>query len=108
MNLATSLKTKRAELGLSYRQVSAETGVSASTLQRFELERLNNHDVDTNAAIADWVGESLSTGAVVSSIDRPMPDIVRDILIRDKSLSPSEVEGLSTLFEVAYRTFTKK
>ena len=64
----TTLDTTRTELGLTWRQVARQAGVSASTLTR--LAQGKAPDVDTLARLLDWAG--LPAGAFIRRRNRPV------------------------------------
>jgi transcriptional regulator with XRE-family HTH domain len=99
--LAQKLKEKRTNLNLSLRDVQTETGLNFSTLNRIERCEANP-DADTILIIAEWlripveilmdeVNHDLQP--IVNSLDRPMPEIIRDLLKNDPQLTPGKQTG---------------
>jgi transcriptional regulator with XRE-family HTH domain len=87
---------------LNWKQVAAESGVSASTLTR--MAQGKRPDVDSLAALAAWSG--LSTDEYVRSDEaRPEPEPLAKIttyLRSDKNLSPEAARALDELIKVTY------
>jgi transcriptional regulator with XRE-family HTH domain len=88
---------------LNWKQVAAETGVSASTLTR--MAQGKRPDVDGLAALAAWSG--LNTDDYVRSAEtRPEPEPLAAIstyLRGDKNLSPEAATALDELIKATYQ-----
>jgi transcriptional regulator with XRE-family HTH domain len=115
--LGRAIRRKRAQLGLSLRDVATETDVSASTLSRIE-NGTGKPDADNIARLTSWLDvpmerilrgrnpESEATKAVVYYPQEPTPEIVEAHLRADKNLNPETAAALSELFRVAYKQFS--
>lgn len=116
--LGRAVRRRREELGLSLRDVAAETAVSASTLSRIE-NGTGKPDADNIARLTSWLDvpmERILTGrhpdsdsgkAVVYYPQEPTPEIVEAHLRADKNLTPETAAALSELFRVAYNQFSR-
>jgi len=87
---------------LNWKQVAAESGVSASTLTR--MAQGKRPDVDGLAALASWSG--LTVDDYVRSDDtRPDPESLAKIstyLRSDRNLSPEAATALDEMVKSAY------
>ena len=87
---------------LTWKQVAAESGVSASTLTR--MAQGKRPDVDGLAALAAWSG--LDADDYVRSIEaKPEPEPLAKIstyLRSDKNLSPEAAAALDELVKATY------
>lgn len=91
----------------NWKQVAAESGVSASTLTR--MAQGKRPDVDGLAALAAWSG--LDTDDFVRATDRPRPEPLAQIstyLRSDKNLTPESADALDNLIRVAYEQLRDK
>lgn len=115
--LGEYVKRKRQEDGLSLREVSAATGVSAATLSRIENGK-GIPDSTTLARLAGWLGiplDRLMKGALLPAdpeisetvYRESTPDILEAHLRADPSLTPEAARALSELLRVAYNQFAK-
>ena len=97
-----ALDAERQARKLNWKQVAAESGVSASTLTR--MAQGKRPDVDSLAALAAWSG--LRTDDFVrSGKTRPEPEPLAKIttyLRSDKNLSPEAARALDELIKVTY------
>ena len=97
-----ALDATRQAKGLTWKQVAAQSGVSASTLTR--MGRGRRPDVDGLAALASWSG--LSADAFVRSAARqsdPEPLAVVSAYLRtDKNLTREAAVALDELLKATY------
>lgn len=116
--LGAAIRRKREELGLSLRDVTNVTQVSASTLSRIESGK-GSPDADNIARLSDWLNMPVDrvmkkqntdgTKEVEPVIYYPKeatPEIVAAHLRADRNLSPETAKALSELFRVAYNQFS--
>lgn len=93
---------RRRSGGLSLRDVSRLTGVSASALSRVENAKVMN--TENAVALANWLGVSLG------SLGEPPPQdvacAVQTILLGDPKLTKPQRQALCDLFEIVYRQMT--
>lgn len=102
-----ALDVVRQDRRLNWKQVAAESGVSASTLTRMAQQK--RPDVDGLAALAAWSG--LETDAFVRAVDRPVPEPLTQIttyLRSDKNLSSESADALDKLIRVAYEQLRER
>jgi transcriptional regulator with XRE-family HTH domain len=107
--LGRAIRRRRAELGLSLRDVATETAVSASTLSRIE-NGTGKPDADNIARLTTWLdvpmerilsgrhSQSDSTKAVIYYPQEPTPEIVERIFGQIATLTPETAAALSELF----------
>ncbi|MGC4174486.1 helix-turn-helix domain-containing protein [Demequina sp.] len=98
-----ALDSVRVARKLNWKQVAAESGVSASTLTRMAQGR--RPDVDGLAALAAWSG--LSADDYVRS-DEDVPEaeplaMISTYLRSDKNLSPEAATALDELVRATYQ-----
>jgi transcriptional regulator with XRE-family HTH domain len=97
-----ALDAQRAARKLTWKQVAAESGVSASTLTRMAQGR--RPDVDGLAALASWSG--LNADDFVRSEDKPeQPEplaMISTFLRADPNLSPEGATALDELIKATY------
>src|SRR5262245_12547876 len=117
--LGRAIRRRREELGLSLRDVAAETAVSASTSSRIE-NGTGKPDADNIARLTTWLdvpmerilsgrhSHSEASKAVVYYPQEPTPEIVEAHLRADRNLTPQTAAALSELFRVAYTNFSKQ
>ena len=92
------VKSKRGDRNL--REVSTETGVSASTLSR--VERGKTPDMQTFFILCDWL--NCDAQSFFKSSDTVEPEAWRSICSKlrcDDRLAPEVSDALATLIEVA-------
>lgn len=116
--LGRAVRRRRDELGLSLRDLAAETSISASTLSRIE-NGTGKPDADNIARLTTWLDvpmerilsgrdpQSEESQAVVYFPQEPTPEIVEAHLRADRNLTPETAAALSELFRVAYTQFSK-
>lgn len=97
-----ALDAERQARKINWKQVAADSGVSASTLTR--MAQGKRPDVDGLAALAAWSG--LNTDDYVRSIEtRPEPEPLAKIatyLRSDKNLSPESATALEEMIKATY------
>ncbi len=102
-----ALDATRLARKLNWKQVAAESGVSASTLTRMAQGR--RPDVDGLAALTAWSG--LSADDFVRSEGRPAePDALAQIttyLRSDRNLTPEAATALDELIKATYERLRK-
>jgi transcriptional regulator with XRE-family HTH domain len=103
-----ALDAVRQARGLTWKQVAAESGVSASTLTR--MAQGKRPDVDGLAALVAWAG--LDADAYLRSDQaRPAPEPLAQIstyLRSDKNLSPEAATALDELVKATYERLRTK
>jgi transcriptional regulator with XRE-family HTH domain len=103
-----ALDSARQSRSLNWKQVAAQSGVSASTLTRMAQGR--RPDVDGLAALAAWSG--LTTDNYVrSDIERAEPEPLAQIstyLRSDRNLSPEAATALDELIKATYERLRTK
>lgn len=114
MELGRALKRRREELGLSLRDVTNVTDVSASTLSRIE-NGTGKPDADNIARLTSWLDmpvdrlmkkqDATQVEPVIYYPHEATPEIVEAHLRADKNLTPETAKALSELFRVAYSQF---
>lgn len=114
MELGRALKRRREELGLSLRDVTNVTDVSASTLSRIE-NGTGKPDADNIARLTSWLDmpvdrlmkktDETQVEPVIYYPHEATPEIVEAHLRADKNLTPETAKALSELFRVAYSQF---
>ena len=92
----------------NWKQVGAESGVSASTLTR--MAQGKRPDVDGLAALAAWSG--LNADDYVRSVsERPEPQplaLITTYLRSDRNLSPESAAALDEIIKVTYERLRTK
>lgn len=114
--LGRMIKAKRERENLSLRDLENLIYVSSSSLSRFE-RGVGSPDFDTLAKLAEWLDvpverfvadEEEKSGQVTNYIDKPLPEIIREFLMKDKNLTPSNAARLAAIFQVSYEQFIDK
>jgi transcriptional regulator with XRE-family HTH domain len=100
--LSTAFTHKRHELGLSLRDCEKLIGASTSTLGRFE--RGEQADIDTQAAINDWVG--CDTDAI-RLYPTDMISAICEVIQNDPKLTQEAADGLCLLIRSGYEAMRK-
>ena len=93
---------------LNWKQVAAESGVSASTLTR--MAQGKRPDVDGLAALASWSGLTVDD-YVRSDEKRPEPESLAKIttyLRSDRNLSPESATALDQMIKSAYERLRER
>jgi len=109
--LHATLDRERDRRGLSWRQVSRETGVSASTLSRMGKGE-SRPDVDAFASLVHWLGAS-ADDFLRSDGDEPehelsAPAAIAAHLRARRDLSPADIDALEAIVAVAYERFAPR
>lgn len=112
--LSHDLREKRVAEGLSFADLAEVVGVSASNLARIESKAVTPKP-GTLMAIVRWLGVPVgsfiksphgNSEPIIYYPSMPMPDIVRDLLNADVTLSRRHAQALEKLFRAAYRELT--
>jgi len=104
--LYDALDQQRRTKKLSWRQVAAKAGVSASTLSR--MNQGKRPDVDSFAALVNWLGAPAETflrgpaGAAMARSGETLA-VLSTHLRADKNLSPKTVDALQDLLGAVER-----
>lgn len=104
----SALDAARQGRRLNWKQVAAQSGVSASTLTR--MAQGKRPDVDGLAALASWSGLS-ADDFVRAESHRPEPDSLAKIatyLRSDRNLTPEAATALDELIKATYERLRKK
>lgn len=104
-----ALDSVRQSRRLNWKQVSAESGVSASTLTR--MAQGKRPDVDGLAALVAWSG--LDADDYVRSADGQRPEqeplaMISTYLRGDRNLSPESATALDQMIKAAYQQLRNK
>jgi transcriptional regulator with XRE-family HTH domain len=104
----SALDAVRQARELNWKQVAAQSGVSASTLTRMAQGR--RPDVDGLAALVAWSG--LDADDYVRSDDEPRPDaeplaMISTYLRSDRNLTPEAATALDELIKATYERLRK-
>lgn len=94
---------------LNWKQVSGESGVSASTLTR--MAQGKRPDVDGLAALAAWSGLDVDNYVRSATDDRPQPEplaMISTYLRSDRHLSPEAATALDEMIKAAYHMLQDK
>lgn len=99
-DLAPLLSQRRSDLGLSLREVSAQSEVPVATLSRVEQGR--TPDLATFRRLVEWLGLPperflLSTTRAVST-----PEVISEHLRLDPNLTPDDAEKIAGLVRTMY------
>jgi len=96
--------------GLNWKQVAAESGVSASTLTR--MAQGKRPDVDGLAALTAWSGlDADDYVRTEGDADRPQPEplaMISTYLRSDRNLSPEAAQALDELVKATYERLRKR
>jgi transcriptional regulator with XRE-family HTH domain len=105
--LYAALDAARRSRGMSWRQLSAEIGVSPSTMTR--IANGGRPDVDAFAAMVTWLGSPAETFmSAASATQREEPELLVQLapLLRSRrDLDPADVEYLEDVIGAAIRRF---
>lgn len=94
---------------LNWKQVSAESGVSASTLTR--MAQGKRPDVDGLAALVAWSGLDADDYVRFADDQRPAPEplaMISTYLKSDRNLSPQAATALEEMIKAAYQQLRNK
>jgi transcriptional regulator with XRE-family HTH domain len=99
-DLAPLFSQRRAERGLSLREVSAQCGVPVATLSRVEQGR--TPDLGTFRRIVEWLG--LPPERFLNPMTRSVstPEAISEHLRLDPTLSPDDAEKIAGLVRTMY------
>ena len=97
-----ALDAQRAAKGLSWKDVAAQSGVSASTLTRMSQGR--RPDVDGLALLLAWSGLDATQFLPQANAPEPLAQITAN-LRADKNLSADSAKALESIIKVAYEQF---
>lgn len=103
-----ALDSQRLAMGMTWKEVAEEAGVSASTLTR--MTQGKRPDVDGLAALLRWSGlraEMFITKGKARESAEPLAQITA-VLRADKSLSRESVEAIEQILRAAYKRFKQK
>jgi transcriptional regulator with XRE-family HTH domain len=105
-----ALDSQRLAMGMTWKDVAAESGVSASTLTR--MAQGKRPDVDGLMALLRWSGLQAemfnrTTGTKVKKTAEPLAQITA-VLRADKSLSKESAEAIEQILKAAYKRFRVK
>lgn len=108
MGFYRALDGQRQARGLNWKQVAAQSGVTASTLTR--MAQGKRPDVDGLAALAAWSG--LNADDYIRSVE-PRPEAeplakISTYLRSDRNLSPEAATALDEMIKAAYRQMRAK
>jgi transcriptional regulator with XRE-family HTH domain len=97
-----AISAKRESLGLNWKQVAEQTGVSASTLSRMPE---NRPDIDSAAALVVWLDADLKSFCEVTSSPPPGNHLnkILQILEQDPNLTAHEADMISACLLAMYR-----
>ena len=102
-----ALDSQRLAMGMTWKEVAAEAGVSASTLTR--MAQGKRPDVDGLAALLRWSGLqaemfiAVKAGAKKKAAE-PMAQITA-VLRADRSLSRASAQAIEEILKAAYKRF---
>ncbi|MGI8875657.1 MAG: helix-turn-helix domain-containing protein [Egibacteraceae bacterium] len=106
--LHATLDRERERRGMSWRQVSRETGVSASTLSRMG-QGVARPDVDGFATLVGWLGASaddfLRADGDGPAHEMSAPAAIAAHLRARRDLAPEDVDALEAIVRAAYERF---
>ena len=101
----SALDAQRVSKGLNWKEVSAQSGVSASTLTRMSQGR--RPGVDGLALLLAWSGLDASDFLPQANKPEPLAQITAN-LRADKNLKPESAKALEEIIKVAYERFREK
>lgn len=99
--LGSRVAARRKRLGLSLRDVSAETGVSVNTLSR--VERGHLPDLENFRRIQTWLGEAQGTAREAVSI----PEVIGAHLRTDPLLPGEAAEKIAGIVKDLYEALAR-
>lgn len=101
-----ALDSQRLAMGMTWKDVAAEAGVSASTLTR--MAQGKRPDVDGLAALLRWSGLKAEMFIVAKGPKKKEAEPIAQItavLRADKSLSRASAEAIEQILKAAYKRF---
>lgn len=99
-DLGPLLSQRRAELGLSLREVSAQCGVPVATLSRVEQGR--TPDLANFRRIIEWLGLPPDRFLLATTRSASTPDVISEHLRLDPTLSPADADKIAGLVRTMY------
>jgi transcriptional regulator with XRE-family HTH domain len=105
-DLAPLLAQRRAELGLSLRDVSAQCGVPVATLSRVEQGR--TPDLTNFRRIVEWLGLPPERFLQATTRAVSTPDVIGEHLRLDPSLSADDAEKIAGLVRTMYEALNQQ
>ena len=100
-----ALDAQRSAKGLKWKEVSAQSGVSASTLTRMSQGR--RPDIDGLALLLGWSGLDAASFLPGASNPEPLAQITAN-LRADRNLSPESADALEAIIKVAYERLKER
>lgn len=100
-----ALDAQRVAKGLNWKEVSEESGVSASTLTRMSQGR--RPDIDGLALLLAWSGLDASNFLPGANSPEPLAQITAN-LRADRSLQPESAKALEEIIKIAYERFRER
>ena len=101
----SALDSQRLAQGLTWKEVSEQSGVSQPTLSR--LSQGKRPDVDRLALLLAWSGLDAAKFLPSASSAEPLAQISAN-LRADRNLTPANAAALEEIIRVAYQQFRKK
>lgn len=104
-----ALDSERHSRNLTWKQVAAEAGVSASTLTR--MAQGKRPDADGLASLLGWGGLNMDTFIAGGATTHAAPDALTQIsayLRADPNLTPESADALDRLLRVSYEQLKRK
>jgi transcriptional regulator with XRE-family HTH domain len=104
-----ALDAVRRARGLNWKEVAAQSGVSASTLTR--MAQGKRPDVDGLAALAAWSGVDADDFVRSEGEERPQAEplaMISTYLRSDRNLSPEAARALDELVKATYERLRKR
>ena len=107
--LRAALDAKRQELEISWREVSRQAKVNPSTLTRLGGTPPKRPDVDSFAALVDWLGLPAERFLVSAESVSPINTmaVISTYLKSDRQLSEKSAEALQEILQAAYKRLKK-
>ena len=100
-----ALDAHRVAKGLNWKEVSEQSGVSASTLTRMSQGR--RPDIDGLALLLAWSGLDASNFLPGANSPEPLAQIAAN-LRADKNLNPESAKALEEIIKIAYERFRER
>lgn len=100
-----ALDAQRVAKGLNWKEISEQSGVSASTLTRISQGR--RPDIDGLALLLAWSGLDAATFLPEANNPEPLAQISAN-LRADRNLSPKSAQALEEIIKVAYERFRER
>ena len=100
-----ALDAQRTAKGLNWKEVSEQSGVSASTLTRMSQGR--RPDVNGLALLLAWSGLDASNFLPEANSPEPLAQISAN-LRADRNLKPESAKALEEIIKIAYQRFREQ